>query len=77
MSVIANKGPSCGSVDVYVDNVYYATVDLYQTGWVSKEVWTKNLLASGSHTVTLYNNPNSKNPLSSGSSVYLDAFVVY
>ena len=54
VAVVAPKGPTRGSVKVYVDGVYAGAVSLYRTASVSRVVvFGRSWTASGTHTVKL------------------------
>ena len=51
---VSRKGPNRGQARVYVDGVLAATVNLYQTTYVSKVVvFTKTWSTSGTHTIKI------------------------
>ena len=73
---ITATGPAGGMARVTVDGSLVAIVDLYSATAASQVVESYQGLAPGSHTlaVTLV---GSKNPLSTGHEVVIDAFVIH
>ncbi|TET52954.1 MAG: hypothetical protein E3J54_05375 [Actinobacteria bacterium] len=73
---ISFAGRYQGIAEVYVDNVFQQDVDLYQPINIAQAaVYTKTGLASGSHTLRV-RVKRTKNPLSRGYYVSVDAFDV-
>ena len=70
-SVLAAKGTQGGHVDVYLDGVYKATINLYNATDVwSADVWTSARLSAGTHTIQLQKT-------STGRDVYFDAIHIH
>jgi alpha-L-fucosidase len=66
-------GNDHGKADVYIDNVFDASVDLYNQHWAANTVvYAKRGLSNGSHTVKIIVR-NDKNPASSNNFVEIDA----
>jgi RHS repeat-associated protein len=65
-----------GIAKVYIDDIYQQDVDLYSSTWQAQsELYTKNGLTSGSHSIKV-EVKGTKNPSSSDYYVVLDAFDV-
>ena len=70
---IATKGTGMGKADVWVDNVYKTTVDLYRSSTSSQNnVWSTGTLAPGYHTVKILRSTDNL----SGKYIDIDAVVV-
>ena len=75
VAVVAPKGPDLGKADVYLDGVKKATIDLYNSTAQSRRiVWTMSFASSAAHTVVV-RVLGTKNASSSGTGVWVDAFV--
>ncbi len=73
-TLITARGPKYGMVDVYVDNVLFATYDLYNP----TQEWQYNLSVSGlgnsAHTIKILVK-GARNPASTANTVVLDASI--
>jgi hypothetical protein len=58
---LAERNGDMGTVDVYLDNTFQATVDLHATGarQVQQVVWQKSGLARAQHTIRIVNRSTS------------------
>jgi N-acetylglucosamine-6-sulfatase len=75
IGILARKDPASGKVQVWVDGVLKATVDLYRATTTDKVYVYMTTLALGPHTVQL-TWTGTKNPSSSGSDISLDGIGV-
>jgi beta-N-acetylhexosaminidase len=56
VSWVAYRGPTRGSAKVYVDGVYRATVNLYSSTYLARQVmYATSWTANGSHSITIVN----------------------
>ncbi|HEY8870372.1 MAG TPA: glycoside hydrolase family 3 N-terminal domain-containing protein [Candidatus Limnocylindrales bacterium] len=68
---VAYRGPDRGSATIYLDGVYYATVNLYSATYASKQiVYAANWGGNGTHTLKIVNLATPGHPR-----VDMDAFV--
>lgn len=68
------RGSDHGKADVYIDNVYDATVDCYGSGWTANYLlYTKTGLSPGAHTIKVVVR-SDKNPSSTYRYVEIDSF---
>ncbi|HEY5584209.1 MAG TPA: discoidin domain-containing protein [Ruminiclostridium sp.] len=66
---ITNKRTNCGTVDIYIDNVFQQTVNCYNSDTLTQQVVFSNTgLTSGTHTI--------KGIKKSGTYIDVDAFLV-
>ena len=74
-AIVSTLGPNRGRADVYVDNVYQATIDLYASSLQYRRVvYAIDFGAAGSHTIEL-RVKGTKRAASSGVRVDFDAFL--
>lgn len=73
ISIIANTGSDCGKIDVYIDNVLDATVDLYNASWSlgRDEVYKISNLSYATHTIKIVVRTD-KNPASTAYFFFFD-----
>lgn len=75
IGLIFEKAANLGKVDIYVDNVFLETIDLYSTSLFSRSiVWQKSDLTNGAHV--LKGVVATKNPSSSGNGVGFQGYTL-
>ena len=76
ITVIGEYSKENGLMDVFIDGMFIATVDLYSPELLSQQItFTQNDLSEGWHTIKIVCTGN-KNPLSKNKWITLDAFEV-
>lgn len=73
--LIAPKSPNLGKADIYVDNVYQKTIDLFAWDTKYRQVVFSKSLSGGSHTLKVVVK-NKKNYYSNSTYVHIDGVAV-
>ncbi|TWD90239.1 subtilisin family serine protease [Neobacillus bataviensis] len=75
IKILAKKGSDRGFADIYIDDKYIQTVDLYSASYLFQANVFEKSLTTGTHTIKMIYK-GQKSPSSTGYAITLDGFVV-